>query len=160
MSSEINMTDNREETNNEGLSTDISFQYEEYGELELSLVPAFEFSSPISSISSTCSSPDRTTIPESHRNNMNEDLDDDFSDFVSLEELRSQISPPSDNEFSAADTLTKHSNLETIFEDVYLETPPGTPTTSDLMKTRKRRIVARTDLNKCEEFKENVQKNL
>lgn len=157
------MTDNQEATNNEAqlnTTTDISFHYEEYGELELSLVPAFEFSSPISSISSTCSSPDRTTIQEHQHHDMNEDLDDDFSDFVSLEELRSQISPPSDDDYSAANTLTKHSNLETIFEDVYLETPPGTPTTSDLLKTRKRRIVARTDLNKCEEFKENIQKNL
>ena len=74
------MTDNQEATNNEAqlnTTTDISFHYEEYGELELSLVPAFEFSSPISSISSTCSSPDRTTIQEHQRDDMNEDLDDE-----------------------------------------------------------------------------------
>lgn len=159
------MTDNREPENDEELNTtsDISFQYEEYGELEQSLVPAFEFSSPISSISSTCSSPDRTAMPDNYREYLvNEELEEDFSDFVSLEELKSQISPPSDDECSATKTLTRHSNLETIFEDVYLETPPGTPTTTsgDVLKTRKRRLIARTDLSKCEEFKENVQKNL
>lgn len=156
------MTDKDAATNDDVLNTtiDISFQYDEYGELEQSLAPAFEFSSPISSISSTCSSPDRTAMNENYRQDekMNENLEDDFNDFVSLEELKSQISPPSD-ECSATTTLTRHSNLETIFEDVYLETPPGTPNT-DVLKTRKRKVIARTDLSKCDEFKENVQKNL
>lgn len=145
-------------------TTDVSFQYEEYGELEQSLVPAFEFSSPISSISSNCSSPDRTAIPDNQNYRsclIDEDFDDDEDDdFVSLEELKSQISPPSDDECSsAAKTLTRHSHLETIFEDVYLETPPGTPTSShnEVLKSRKRRLATRMDLSKCEEFKENVQ---
>lgn len=166
------MTDNQKIKTNEELllnttTTDVSFQYEEYGELDESLLPAFEFSSPISSISSNCSSPDRTTMPEKRPHCYQEmfddddDFEDDSEDFVSLEELKSQISPPSDDECnSAAKTLTKHSNLETIFEDVYLETPPGTPTTtSDVLKIRKRRIVTRMDLSKCEEFKENVENN-
>lgn len=166
------MTDKQQEgvvglTNEEAINTtiDISFVCEEYGDLEQSFTPAFEFSSPISSISSTCSSPDRTAMPpDSHRHyELDEDFEDDFNDFVSLEELKSQISPPSDDECSsAAKTLTKHSQLETIYEDVYLETPPGTPTTSqggDMLKARKRRVIVRTDLNKCDEFKENLQRN-
>jgi hypothetical protein len=164
------MTDNQFNTTSEesvlqqlnttATTTDVSFQYDEYGELEQSLVPAFEFSSPISSISSNCSSPDRTAIPENHYRscNIDDSFEDDDDDFVSLEELKSQISPPSDDECSAAKTLTRHSHLETIFEDVYLETPPGTPTgNSDMLKSRKRRITTRMDLSKCEEFKENVQ---
>lgn len=158
------MTDNQLNTTSEEATTvkDASFQYEEYGELEQSLVPAFEFSSPISSISSNCSSPDRTAMPDNHPYrscNIDDDFEDDDDDFVSLEELKSQISPPSDDECSAARTLTRHSHLETIFEDVYLETPPGTPTTgsNEMLKTRKRRLTTRMDLSKCEEFKENVQ---
>lgn len=168
------MTDSQLNTTNEEVhhqlnitstTTDVSFQYDEYGELEQSLVPAFEFSSPISSISSSCSSPDRTAMPDNYPFRYHE-IDDDFEenssdddDFVSLEELKSQISPPSDDECSsAAKTLTKNSHLETIFEDVYLETPPGTPSSNgDLLKSRKRRIATRMDLSKCEEFKENVQ---
>lgn len=163
------MTDNQLNTTSEeaqqqlnATTTDVSFQYEEYGELEQSLVPAFEFSSPISSISSNCSSPDRTAIPDNQPYRkclIEDDFDDgdDDDDFVSLEELKSQISPPSDDDCSSAKTLTRHSHLETIFEDVYLETPPGTPTGSDMVKTRKRRMATRMDLSKCEEFKENVQ---
>lgn len=164
------MTDNHLNTTSEetqqqlNTTTDASFQYEEYGELEQSFAPAFEFSSPISSISSNCSSPDRTAMPDNQPYRSCHIDDDDFEDdgdddFVSLEELKSQISPPSDDDCSSAKTLTRHSQLETIFEDVYLETPPGTPTTgsSDMLKSRKRRMATRLDLSKCEEFKENVQ---
>ena len=145
-------------------STNSSFQYEEYGELEQSLIPAFEFSFPISSISSNCSSPDRTPMADNqnYRRNIDNEFDENFEentdDFVSLEELKSQISPPCDDDECSANTLTRHSNLETIFEDVYLETPPGTPTTSNgFQRSRKRRMATRMDLSKCEEFKENVQ---
>lgn len=159
------MTDNQANKTSEEMqlnTTDVSFQYEEYGELDESLLPAFEFSSPISSISSNCSSPDRTTVPDNNKRYREQaEIDDDYEDddFVSLDELKSQISPPSDDECSAAKTLTRHSNLETIFEDVYLETPPNTPATgNDVQKIRKRRLTARMDLSKCEEFKENVEK--
>ena len=137
-------------------------QYEElnYGELEQSLdIPTFELSSPISSISSTTSSPEKTTVPNEMVLISLENLQmNDSSEFVSLEELNSQISPPSD--LSGAEntsTLTRRSILETIYEDIYLETPPGTPSSSN-PPTRKRRL-PRMDLSKCDEFKENVQKN-
>lgn len=127
-----------------------SFQYDA---LEQSLdMPTFEFSSPISSIGSACSSPDReqTIQPQP---------DDDFndsSDFVSLDELQSQISPPSDGETSTIGSSRKAIEvLETIFEDCYLETPPGTPTTPRRKKPRR----ARLNLNQLDEFKENVQSN-
>lgn len=152
---------------------DTSLQYDElnYGELEQSIdVPAFEFSSPISSISSNCSSPDRTAVQQHHcgYNNV-DDYDDvfemDTNEFVSLEELKSQISPPSDDECSTL-TLTRKSTLETIFEDTYLETPPSTPSngfsslSSSASNARRKRRLVRTDLSKtCDEFKENVQKN-
>jgi hypothetical protein len=147
---------------------DTSIAYEEYGELEISNVPTFEFSSPISTISN-CSSPDRDTIRNSnlHHDEMDlfddedddDDDDDDMNDFVSLEELNSQISPPSDDEKSTI-TLNRKSLLETIFEDVYLETPPGSPSAqnSSAQKHRTRRTF-RTDLSKCDEFKENIQDN-
>lgn len=149
---------------------DSSFIYEElnYGDLEQSLdAPAFEFSSPISSISSNCSSPDRTVQQQNYETFGNEIDMNDSDEFVSLEELRSQISPLSDDELCITNsaTLVRKSMLETIYEDVYLETPPGTPsagtssaTPSEKNKKRKRRLV-RTDLSKCDEFKENVQMN-
>ncbi|KAG5681273.1 hypothetical protein PVAND_010724 [Polypedilum vanderplanki] len=139
---------------------EISLQYDElnYGELEQSMdMPAFEFSSPISSISSNCSSPDRTVQQEATEEDFHMN---DSSEFVSLEELKSQISPPSDDDDDcSAATLTRKSILETIYEDIYLETPPGSPSTSSILPKRRRRVV-RTDLSKCDEFKENVQKNL
>jgi hypothetical protein len=139
---------------------DISLQYDElnYGELEQSAnMPPFEFSSPISSISSNCSSPDRTAVQHDYMMHADDDelMDDDSDEFISLEELKSQISPPSDDECSTT-TLTRKSMLETIFEDIYLETPPGSPSTPTAVPKRRRRVV-RTNLS--DEFKENVQKN-
>jgi hypothetical protein len=139
------------------MSLDQSLHYTDlsYGELEESMgAPIFELSSPISSISSNCSSPDRTVQREYV---VNEDVCmEDSNDFVSLEELDSQISPPADGDSAAY--LMQRSNLETIYEGIYLETPPGTPGTSASSSARKRRLL-RTDLSKCDEFKENVQKN-
>lgn len=133
---------------------DGSFQYDTLE--QSSNMPTFEFSSPISSIGSNCSSPDRerTLQPQAL-------FQDDFnfnnsSDFVSLEELKSQISPPSEGECSGLGSSKKIVDvLETIFEDCYLETPPGTPTTPRLKKPRR----ARQNLEQLEEFKENVQNN-
>lgn len=136
----------------------LSFQYEE---LEQSLdMPTFEFSSPISSIGSACSSPDRerTIQPQALQELTNDNLNDS-SDFVSLEELKSQISPPSDDECSGFGSSKKPLDLlETIFEDCYLETPPGTPTTPRNKKAR--RLVRMNLSSNYEEFKENVQNNL
>jgi hypothetical protein len=133
-----------------------SFQFITGEQLEQSLdMPSFEFSSPISSIGSNCSSPERTIQPqqlfESDIANNN-----DSSDYVSLEDLKSQISPPSDGEMSGFGSSKKVIDvLETIFEDCYLETPPGTPSTPRPKKPRR----ARMNLNSFEEFKENVQNN-
>lgn len=129
----------------------ISFQYDE---LEQSLeMPTFEFSSPISSIGSNSSSPDRerTIQPQPL---LEQDIDTDYSEYVSLEDLKSQISPPSDGECSGLSSTVKI--LETIFEDCYLETPPGTPSSP---KSKKPRRAARMNLSQLEEFKENVQNN-
>lgn len=154
----------KEDDDNDNSIQDTSV-YEElnYGDLEQSIdLPEFEFSSPISSISSNCSSPDRTVQQEQYQNDIEMD---DSDEFVSLEELKSQISLPNDDEFCTPNsaTLVRKSLLETIYEDVYLETPPGTPSTHSSSglsehKKRKRRLV-RTDLSKCDEFKENVQMN-
>lgn len=129
-----------------------SFQYDA---LEQSLdVPTFEFSSPISSIGSNCSSPDRerTIQPMPFHDQSESDYSSD--DFVSVEDLKSQISPPSDDEYSALGSSQK-TVLETIFEDCYLETPPGTPNTPRSKKPRRFRL----NLSSFEEFKENVQIN-
>jgi hypothetical protein len=134
----------------------ISFQYEE---LEQSMdTPAFEFSSPISSIGSACSSPDHEhTIQPRPLQELSEGNLNDSSDFVSLEELKSQISPPSDGECSGVGSTKKSLDvLETIFEDCYLETPPGTPTTPRRKKPR--RFVRMNLSSNFEEFKENVQR--
>lgn len=133
--------------------------FDHYGELEQSLdMPTFEFSSPISSIGSNCSSPERTIQPQIRREEddiLNES--GDFSDFVSLDSLVSQISPPSDGEFSGANSSKKAVELETIFEDCYLETPPGTPNTPRSKRTRRG---VRMNLSRFDEWcKENVQNN-
>lgn len=152
---------NKEDEDKDNSIQDTSYIEElNYGDLEQSLdLPEFEFSSPISSISSNCSSPDRTVQQEHYPNDIEMDNCDEF---VSLEELKSQLSLPNDDEFYTPNsaTLVRNSLLETIYEDVYLETPPGTPSSSGPSdhKKRKRRLV-RTDLSKCDEFKENVQMN-
>jgi len=146
------MSDERENLDRScGDPANISLQYEQ---LEESLdIPTFEFSSPISSISSNCSSPDRERTIQPP--DMDADIDDEY---VSLEELKSQISPPSDDECSGfSATKTAIDVLETIFEDCYLETPPGTPTTPRAKK-RPRRVRTSLIIN-FEEFKENVQNN-
>lgn len=134
----------------------ISFQYDA---LEQSMdMPAFEFSSPISSIGSVCSSPDReqTIQPQPLQEISDCNMNDSSDDFVSLEELKSQISPPSDDECSGLGSTKKSLELlETIFEDCYLETPPGTPTTP--RRKRPRRLIRMNLSSNFEEFKENVQ---
>lgn len=127
----------------------------DYDALEQSLdIPTFEFSSPISSIGSNCSSPERTIQPQLRMTEI--DVLNESSDFVSLEDLQSQISPPSDGEFSEISSTKKVFELETIFEDCYLETPPGTPNTPRPKRTLRG---ARMNLSCFDEFKENVQNN-
>jgi len=134
-----------------------SFHYENLEALEQSLESAaFEFSSPISSISSNASSPDRTVEPSSGYRG------DDSGDYVSLEELQSQLSPPADDSEACCSNVKI---LETIFEDCYLETPPGTPTTPrPKQRKRKSRINLLSQLMVDEDDakvddKENVQSN-
>lgn len=124
-------------------------------------MPDFEFSSPISSInSSNCSSPDRDhtleprVLLEQLENHIN-------SSYVSLEELNSQISPPSDGSGSScsaasSSTIKNVEVLETIFEDCYLETPPGTP--SSPRRKKPRRLIRMSLARKVEfeEMKENI----
>lgn len=131
-----------------------SFQYDA---LEHTLdMPTFEFSSPISSIGSNCSSPEREQKLQPRQLLEEYEFVINSSDYVSLEELKSQISPPSDGECSGFSNSKKIvSNLETIFEDCYLETPPGTPTNP---RPKKKRCVL-MNLSSFEEFKENVQSN-
>jgi hypothetical protein len=128
---------------------DCSYQYEALD--EMARVPNFELSSPISSIGSNCSSPDRERTIQPLQSIDQCELNDS-TEFVSLEELKSQILPPSDNDNSASDKINV---LETIFEDCYLETPPGTPNTPRPNMSRRFRM----NLSNFEEFKENVQKN-
>lgn len=130
----------------------VSFDYDA---LEVSYqldLPTFEFSSPISSIGSNCSSPERTIQPQNRLRD--DDVLNESSDFVSLEDLQSQISPPSDGELSEACSSKRVFELETIFEDCYLETPPGTPNTP---RPKRMRRGARINLSCFDEFKENVQ---
>lgn len=114
----------------------------------------FEFSSPISSIGSSCSSP----VSDCEQSNQvfPDDTEENASaDYVSIEDLQSQISPPSDDKRGGiADTSNnKTTVLETIFEDCYLETPPGSPRTPRSKRTRPFRI----NLSNFEEFKESIQ---
>lgn len=137
-------------------------------------LPAFEFSSPISSIASNsaASSPDReqTLQPRlpldeqvfNDRSSVQDPLNDSYmssetSDWMSIEEIQSLISPP-------FDTPKCVEGLETIFENTILETGravpgttletgTGTPTASRINRLRRARI----NLNNFEEFKENVQ---
>lgn len=122
-------------------------------------LPTFEFSSPISSIGSNNSSPERTerTLQPQPREESS-DEDSDSGDFVSIEDLKCQISPPSDDEDCSGVNMTRPAVevLETIFEDCYLETPPGTPTTPRRKKPRRVRMKLSSSF---EEFKENVQDN-
>lgn len=129
-------------------------------------LPDFEFSSPISSISSNCSSPDRDREHTLQPRVLLEQLENHInSSFVSLEELNSQISPPSDGSGSnssvaSCSTIKNVEVLETIFEDCYLETPPGTPSTPS--RPKKARRLIRMSLAKqmeFEEMKENVEES-
>lgn len=106
-------------------TADDSFFVENVNELQN--IPSFEFSSPISSIASNCSGSPQNCDPIRKQQSCGSHLDD-FDDFVSLEELKSQISPPSDEDNVDFSSTKKVEFLETIFEDCYLETPPGTPT--------------------------------
>jgi len=97
----------------------------------------FEFSSPISSIGSSCSSPSSDfeesirVFPDDHEENAS-------ADYVSIEDLRSQISPPSDDKSGGFDDISSNKTtvLETIFEGCYLETPPGSPRTPRSKKNK------------------------
>lgn len=133
--------------------------------LELSYaqnMPGFEFSSPISSISSNCSSPDRDhtlqprVLLEQLENHIN-------ASFVSLDELNSQISPPLDASGAScsgqSSTIKAVEVLETIFEDCYLETPPGTPTTPRPKRPRLRQSLVRMSLARQVDFDE-MKENL
>ncbi|XP_011193109.1 uncharacterized protein LOC105218934 [Zeugodacus cucurbitae] len=67
------------------------------------------------------------TYPEDFRTPLRHPkLDDDgeclSSDFVTLQEINSLISPPADDEESKA--VSRCNSLETIFEGVFLNTPP------------------------------------
>lgn len=111
-------------------------------------LPAFNFSSPISSISSNDSIENReyfSILCDTHSEY--EDFDE-TSDFISLEYLNTQITPPN----SAAPSTSKKQQhqLETIHEGVYLDTPPK------LIGKSRRKV--KINLNE-EEFKENVQTN-
>jgi hypothetical protein len=131
-------------------------------------IPEFNFSSPISSISSNCSSPDpeHTIQPQALLEQLENHLNHTNSSFVSLDELNSLIFPPSDDSGSSACSVTSSSTvknievLETIFEDCYLETPPGTPSTP---RPKKPRRLIRLNISQrhveFDEFKENFQSN-
>ncbi|KAH8315592.1 uncharacterized protein [Drosophila kikkawai] len=64
-------------------------------------------------------------------------------EYVALHEINAQISPPSDADDSGA-TLSRSNSLETIFEGVFLNTPPrekgtnGSPNSSSSRYTPKR----------------------
>lgn len=129
-------------------------------------IPEFEFSSPISSISSNCSSPDpeHTLQPRVLLEQLENHLDN--SSFVSLDELNSLIYPPSDGSGSSCNSVASSSTvknmevLETIFEDCYLETPPGTPSTPRPKKPRRLIRISLTQRQvEFDEFKENLQSN-
>lgn len=123
-------------------------------------LPDFEFSSPISSISSNCSSPDRdhTLQPRALLEQLENHIN---SSFVSLDELNSQISPPSDGSGSScsaasSSTMKNIEVLETIFEDCYLETPPGTPSTPRPKKARRLIRLSIARQVEFDEMKENL----
>lgn len=122
----------------------LSAQYESLDQsLDSSYQPAFEFSSPISSIASTSAN----STPEREQTLQPKLPLDEFNDnFMSIEEMQSLISLPYD------DTPKSAEGLETIFENCYLETG-RTPTTPRLNRPRRARI----NLNNFDEFKENVQ---
>lgn len=107
------------------------------------LIPTFEFSSPISSIASDDnSSPERDSKLQTREPLNEQEISDNY---MSIEEIQSLISPP-------YHTPKEREGLETIFENCYLETGPGTPTTPRIQIPRRARI----NLNNFDEFKENV----
>lgn len=112
------------------------------------VLPTFNFSSPISSISSDDSFESREYLSIPGDSHSEYDDFSETSDFISLEDLNTQITPPN----SAAPSTSKKQRhqLETIHEGVYLDTPPK--------MTGKSRRKVKVNLNE-EEFKENVQTN-
>lgn len=140
---------------------DSSFNCEEFSFVDLEQIsetPQFEFSSPISSISSNCSSPE---IQKNFTLNEDDTYINDSHEFISLDELRSQISLPSDEEFRPSSaTLVRKSILETIYEDQYLETPPSfKKKTLSFENDKCRQRLFPVERSSREEFKENVELN-
>lgn len=135
-------------TESAGNGSFLSAQYESLDQsLDSSLLPTFEFSSPISSIASNCSSPEREQTLQPRPPLDEKEFNDNY---MSIEEMQSLISPPYDTP-----NTTCVEGLETIFENCYLETGPGTPTTPRINRPRRARI----NLNSFDEFKENVENN-
>lgn len=76
------------------------------------------------------------------------------SDFVTLEEINSLISPPTDDEESTA-CVSRCNSLETIFEGVFLNTPPKTGSDVRNISTMRENIFEKIIINRTFSTKEN-----
>ncbi|XP_075163459.1 uncharacterized protein LOC142236094 [Haematobia irritans] len=83
----------------------------------------------------------------------------DNPDFVALHEINAQISPPSDNGDHLEDEqcLSRTSSLETIFEGVFLNTPPRPHPNIHLQRNNRCRssLLEKVALNRLQIGKEN-----
>ncbi|XP_011202417.2 uncharacterized protein LOC105225584 [Bactrocera dorsalis] len=81
------------------------------------------------------------------------------SDFVTLEEINSLISPPADDKRSTAD-VSRCNSLETIFEGVFLNTPPKAGSIVRNVSTTRENLFEKFIINRMFSTKENQVPNI
>ncbi|XP_011192134.2 uncharacterized protein LOC105218317 [Zeugodacus cucurbitae] len=92
-------------------------------------------------------------------------LDDDStpsaglnSDFVALQEINAMISPPADSEENKAN-LSRCNSLETIFEGVFLNTPPKNATNLRKVNSMRSNLFEKKFMTRMNSGKENQMPN-
>ncbi|XP_018798182.1 PREDICTED: uncharacterized protein LOC108974658 [Bactrocera latifrons] len=81
------------------------------------------------------------------------------SDFVTLEEINSLISPPADDKGCTAD-VSRCNSLETIFEGVFLNTPPKAGSIARNVSTTRENLFEKFIINRMFSTKENQVPNI
>lgn len=114
------------------LSLSLDKEMENANPIDIDELPAFEIRliSPLGRIPSPIDSEDMATPTRPlpfPRDRLNLSPCRNHPDYVALHDINAQISPPSDhgdNEEDESSPLSRTSSLETIFEGVFLNTPP------------------------------------
>ncbi|XP_011204132.2 uncharacterized protein LOC105226784 [Bactrocera dorsalis] len=76
------------------------------------------------------------------------------TDFVALHEINALISPPADNE-ERRESLSRYNSLETIFEGVFLNTPPKNASNIRRTNSMRSNIIEKNFISRMHTDKEN-----